>query len=430
MPLQLEIVSEHKDIVGDDHVRVFREDGGTIGRSLENDWILPDPDRFISGKHATIDFQTGAYYLADVSSNGVYVNDEEAPLGKGNPRRLFHGDRLRMGDFEFVVTLDEGEGLEMPPPEAMTVVPDHIEQLVDEESLKSGIQMLDEEEITGGNALHTALFGEAAQNDEKDAGPKVDKQPNPFAPAPTQEEQKMIDAAHLLDAFMRGLDITRAEIHSSTDPLEVMENAGKVLKEFVDGTSDLLASRTALKAMFRLDQTTVLPRHNNPLKLAENTRDSMMQLLVGKEGEYLGPVDAVREVCRDLKFHQDAVLEAMIGAYQEFADRFDPDELQQNFDKTLDGKPLFKKMNQMKYWQLYCDLYPIMTQSGSGRFPHQFSEEFVRCYEKHIAEYKRLERRGDRPKAKKKKVPDLPVASNDSEELVDQTEEATYADQF
>ena len=144
MPLQLEIVSEHRDIVDDDHVRVFREDGGTIGRSLENDWILPDPDRFISGKHATIDFQGGAYYLADVSTNGVYVNGEDDPLGRGNPRRLFHGDRLRMGDFEFVVTLDEGQDLEMPPPEPMTVVPDHIEQLVDEESLKSGIQMLDE----------------------------------------------------------------------------------------------------------------------------------------------------------------------------------------------------------------------------------------------------------------------------------------------
>ena len=186
-----------------------------------------------------------------------------------------------------------------------------------------------------------------------------------------------------------------------------MENAGKVLKEFVDGTTELLASRTALKSMFRLDQTTVLPRHNNPLKLAENTRDSMMQLLVGKEGEYLGPVDAVREVCRDLKFHHDAVLEAMIGAYQEFADRFDPDELQQNFDKTLDGKPLFKKMNQVKYWQLYCDLYPIMTQPGSGRFPHQFSEEFVRCYEKQIAEYKRLDRKGS-PQKKARPVDDVP----------------------
>jgi len=430
MPLQLEIISEHKEIVSDDHVRVFREDGGTIGRSLENDWILPDPDRFISGKHATIDFQSGAYYLADVSTNGVYLNEDEEPLGQGNPRRLFHGDKLRMGDFEFEVTLDEGQGLELPPPSPMTVVPDHIEQLVDEASLKSGVQMLDEEEITGGDAFQAALFGETAKEDDAAPNEKMNDQANPFESGPSKEEQKMIDAAHLLDSFMKGLDISRAEIHPSTDPLEVMENAGRVLKEFVDGTSDLLASRTALKSMFRLDQTTVLPRHNNPLKLAENTRDSMMQLLVGKEGEYLSPVDAVREVCSDLKFHHDAVLEAMIGAYQEFADRFDPDELQQNFDKTLDGKPIFKKMNQLKYWQLYCDLYPIMTQPGSGRFPHQFSEEFVRCYEKQLSDFKRLERKGDsrNPRKPKSDLPQLPA--NDDGELIDQTEEAGYADQF
>lgn len=428
MPLQLQIVSEHEDMLEEDSTRVFGEDGGTIGRSLESDWILPDPQRYLSGKHATIDFQSGAYYLADVSTNGVYVNDEEEPLGKGNPRRLFSGDRLRMGDFSFAVGLDEGQGLDMPPPEAMTVVPDHIEQLVQEEIIKSGVQLLDEEAITGDAEFESALFGvkEEAEAEKKDA--QMSK-PNPFAPAPTQAQQTAMDTAQLLDAFMKGLDITRAEIHPSTDPLEVMENAGRVLKEFVDGTTELLASRTALKSMFRLDQTTVLPRHNNPLKLAENTRDSMMQLLVGKEGEYLGPVDAVREVCRDLKFHQDAVLEAMISSFVEFADRFDPDELQQNFDKTLKKKPLFSAMNQIKYWQLYCDLYPIMTQAGTGKLPHQFGEEFVRSYEKHLAEYKRLERKGDSQKVRP--VPDhIPQESYDVEELVDQTEEAGYGDQF
>ena len=121
-----------------------------------------------------------------------------------------------MGDFEFEVTLDEGEGLELPPPTPMTVVPDHIEQLVDEESLKSGIQLLDEEEITGGDAFQTALFGEGA-SEEKPADPvKMDSQANPFEDGPSQDEQKMMEAAHLLDAFMTGLDITRAEIHPST----------------------------------------------------------------------------------------------------------------------------------------------------------------------------------------------------------------------
>jgi predicted component of type VI protein secretion system len=411
----------------EESTRVFGEDGGTIGRSLESDWILPDPQRYLSGKHATIDFQSGAYYLADVSTNGVFVNDEDDPLGKGNPRRLFNGDRLRMGDFAFTVALDEGQSLDMPPSEAMTVVPDHIEQLVQEQTLKSGVQLLDEEALTGDAEFEDALFG--VQEEEPEQKDVQMNKPNPFAPAPTKAQQQALNAANLLDAFMKGLDITRAEIHPSTDPLEVMENAGRVLKEFVDGSTDLLASRTALKSMFRLDQTTVLPRHNNPLKLAENTRDSMMQLLVGKEGEYLNPVDAVREVCRDLKFHQDAVLEAMISSFIEFADRFDPDELQQNFDKTLKKKPLFSAMNQMKYWQLYCDLYPIMTQAGSGKLPHQFGEEFVRSYEKHIAEFKRLDRKGDSQKVRP--VPEhIPQDAYDVEELIDQTEEAGYADQF
>ena len=282
MPLQLEIVSDHKDILGEDFVRVFREDGGTIGRSLENDWILPDPDRFISGKHATIDYQSGAYYLADVSSNGVYLNGSVEPLGNGNPRRLFDGDKIRMGDFEFVVTLDEGEDLEMPPPQPMTVVPDHIEQLVDEESLRSGIKLLDEEEITGSNVFEKALFGKPPEEEEAASSEKVDNQPNPFAPPPSEEEQERAAVEKLLDAFMKGLGISRADIHPSTNPLEVMENAGRVLKEFVDGTTDLLASRTALKSMFRLDQTTVLPRRSNSTSMANGASISRRWMRFGK----------------------------------------------------------------------------------------------------------------------------------------------------
>jgi predicted component of type VI protein secretion system len=430
MPLLLEIISDHKDILGSDCVREYRENGGTIGRSLENDWILPDPDQFISSRHATIDFKAGAYYLADVSTNGIFVNDEDEPLGKGKPRRLFNGDRLRMGNFEFLVTLDEGESLAMPPPEPMTVVPDHVERLVSEESIKTGIELLDEEEMTGDEEFEQALFGEeaAAQQGSQKGNGKMDDQPNPFAPAPTKKENQRVDLERLLDAFMRGLDISRADIHPSTDPFMVMENAGRVLKEFVDGTSELLTRRGGVKAMFRLDQTTVLPKHNNPLKLAENTRDSMLQLLVGQEGEYLGPVDAVREVCKDLKIHQSAMLEAMMSAFVEYIGRFDPEALQENFDRTLDSKPLFRAKNQLKYWQLYCDLYPIMTEQSIGTLPHQFAEDFVRAYEKHIAQAERLERQASKPKPRpiKEKSP----VSFDGEELVDQTEDLPYDEQF
>ena len=97
MALQLKIVSEHREIVSNDAEREFREEGGTIGRSLENDWILPDPDRYISGRHATIDHKAGMYYLLDTSSNGVYVNNEVEPIGRGNTRRMFDGGSTAHG---------------------------------------------------------------------------------------------------------------------------------------------------------------------------------------------------------------------------------------------------------------------------------------------------------------------------------------------
>ena len=158
MALQLEIISEHREIVGDDAVREFVEDGGTIGRSLHNDWILPDPDKYISGRHAAIDFKGGIYYLADLSSNGVYVNDEDEPIGKGNPRRLFSGDRLRLGDFEIVVSIDQGESISMPLEGEQTVAPEPLEQTVEEVSLKTGVNLLDEEELTEDEEFESALF--------------------------------------------------------------------------------------------------------------------------------------------------------------------------------------------------------------------------------------------------------------------------------
>jgi predicted component of type VI protein secretion system len=389
MPLKLEIVSEHRDIVGDDAVREFRSEGGTIGRSLNNDWILPDPDKFISGKHATIDCKGGIYYIVDISTNGVYVNDERKPIGKGNPRRLFNADHLHLGDFEILVSIDEGEDLEMPAEPKPTVVPDHIEQLVEEDRIKTGVQLLDEDEITGDIEFESVLY----TGDDVEAALPPEAPDELAEPVPPVLEPEVPDSSpvgisqdDLFDAFLDGLRISRAELHPSIDAAEVMGTAGEILREFIDGTEKLLQNRAELKTAFRLDQTTILPRHNNPIKLSQNTGDLVKQLLVGRDGEYLGPRDAVREVCQDLLAHQEAFLDAMTEAFVEFAERFDPEELTANFERSLGRKPLFRFVNELKYWGLYKDLYPIMTERGGGRFPQMFAEEFVQAYERHIIE--------------------------------------------
>ncbi|MBT8090980.1 MAG: type VI secretion system-associated FHA domain protein TagH [Gammaproteobacteria bacterium] len=404
MALQLKIVSEHRDLVGNDAEREFREEGGTIGRSLENDWILPDPDRYISGRHATIDQKAGMYYLLDTSSNGVYVNDEVEPIGRGNPRRLFDGDRLRMGDFEFTVSLDSGESLAMPLDAEPSVAPDHVEQFVDEDLPKTGVKLLDEEEITGDDEFQSVLFGDSADMPSSRPIPKSGskavskskrksgKAANDAKPAREKAAPLSVSAEDLFDSFLDGLGINRAELHPSVNRPELMLKAGNVLREFVDGIIKLLAARANLKNTFRLDQTTLLPQHNNPLKFSESRSDLIKQLLVGDEGDYLGAKDAVREVCNDLLNHQNAFLDAMNSAFIEFSERFEPDELQDGFDRALTGGKLFSFKNKAKYWDLYRDLYPIMTEKGGGRFPQMFGEEFVRAYERQVAEYQRHDR--------------------------------------
>jgi predicted component of type VI protein secretion system len=392
MPLTIKLVSEHRDLVGDDCVREYYEDGGTIGRSLQNDWILPDPDRYISGRHATIDYKGGMYYLADTSSNGVYVNGEVEPIGRGNPRRLFDGDRMRMGDFEFEITIDKGESLVMPLEPEPSVAPDHIEQFVDEDVIETGMQLLDESEITGDDEFQSVLFGKEPKKVEPKPEPKPEIEVR-SANDESADQSLDVTAEDLFDSFLDGLGISRVELHPSVNRPELMMSAGLVLREFVEGTIGLLSSRANLKNAFRLDQTTVLPRQNNPMKFSDNTNDLIKQLLVGDEGEYLGARDAVREANRDLINHQNAFLDAMNSAFIEFADRFDPDELQEGFDRTLNSK-LFSFLNKSKYWNLYKDLYPIMTEKGGGRFPQLFGEEFVKAYERQVAEYQRYDREG------------------------------------
>jgi type VI secretion system protein ImpI len=401
MPLELKIISEHANLVGDDAIREFHESGGTIGRSLRSDWILPDPDRFISSQHATIDFKGGIYYLADTSSNGVYLNDESEPLGKGNPRRLFDGDRLKMGDFEIEVSVDSGESLVMPMDEKPSVAPDNIEQFVDEVSLRTGMKLLDEEELTGDEEFRSALFGGVSEEPEQEPEPLLDES---IKDVGSKSTDKPVDvtAEDLFDSFLDGLGISRVELHPSVNRPDMLLTAGQVLRQFVKGTTDLLASRANLKNTFRLDQTTVLPRQNNPMKFSVDTNDLLKQLLVGGEGEYLGAQDSIREVCRDLINHQNAFLDAMNSAFIEFADRFEPEELQDGFDRTM-GSSLFGFMNKAKYWQLYCELYPVMTEKGGGRFPQMFAEEFVKAYERQVTEY----RRHDRDATGSNPVPDV-----------------------
>jgi type VI secretion system protein ImpI/type VI secretion system protein len=95
----------------------------SIGRGPENDWVLPDPDRLLSKRHCVIGLRPQGWLVADMSSNGTYLNGAAAPIGLGRVERLQDGDRLRLGDYELRLQLEAEEPTELPVDATQVVVP-------------------------------------------------------------------------------------------------------------------------------------------------------------------------------------------------------------------------------------------------------------------------------------------------------------------
>jgi type VI secretion system protein ImpI len=103
-------------------VSVPGKQGIDIGRDQYLDWTLPDPSRFISGRHCEVRWENGGYWLHDVSTNGTFLNGSDSRL-KG-PHRLRHGDRLSIGHYIILVTV-VGDGSDAKPSEERESGPRH-----------------------------------------------------------------------------------------------------------------------------------------------------------------------------------------------------------------------------------------------------------------------------------------------------------------
>ncbi len=450
MPLTLQIVSREKSIMGEEATIEIGKEGATIGRSAKNDWVLPDKNRYVSSRHATIDYQAGAYYLVDTSTNGVFINESETPVGAGKPQRLFNGDRLAIGDYEVTVEIVDGDEMDSIEELISSVVLDTVKE---DDSVESP-SMLEENAITGARSLNARLFDEedAGFTDTVTAGDDVELKDNILSfdngqssvRAQTVTPQKAANSAsaaatssislkldesveepliettpevapqktpagrnkkpprpdpdpdptslpggHRLHGeagaqleFLRGLGLSLSEL-GNPNVNELMHNAGQALREFIIGTMDLLQTRASLKNAFRLEQTTIQAGTNNPLKFSANVDDAIRNLLANRSRQYAPTVETVRSVCKDIKVHEEALSHAARAAFDEFIERMEPEELTTRFEASMKRGSVFSAGKKAKYWDLYAELYEVITQRNSGQFPHTFTEDFVRAYEEY-----------------------------------------------
>jgi type VI secretion system protein ImpI len=374
MPLRLCVTSENKSLLGNRVTMEFAARGGTIGRNRDNDWVLPDPKRYVSGRHALIDFQGDAYYIVDTSRNGVYINNADAPVGRGHPQRLFDGDRVRIGDFAMTCEIAQDEPAVRDDGMRDSVVR---AQLVEEDESME-LALVDENHLTEDSALarHLSAGEPSARNrqvSERGTARRILDDRNP-----THDAQAEALAVLLQAAGLKPTDVAGAA------PADVLQTAGLLLRGLVEGLMNLMRDRTQLKDAFRLSQTMIQGAGNNPLKFSPTVSDALQYLLGDRSESYLSAREAIAGAFREIDNHEKAVPRAMLQALRDYMERFDPDELRLQFDQGLKRNPLLAGTNRLKYWELYEETYHALAHGEDGKLPEAFSQEFARAYEREV----------------------------------------------
>jgi type VI secretion system protein len=409
MALRLRVVSEHASRLGEQSTKLFGVHGGTIGRSTDNDWILPDPERYLSGKHARVDFRAGSYVLVDTSSNGTYVNGAQVPLGKYHDYLLRDGDYIRLGEIELLVSIDKSNDF---PPEASAIVvydgqaassavkkstADDLGADLDLSQLLEPSDLLtDDSGVRPRDAYGQALPVRAEPASQPPLEPEADAAGTPWhmMTRPLKVEGLKPDRAIPqarpqnpvlydgdfdvgLTAFCRGAGIDPGAISTEARGA-ALQLAGQLLRESVLGLMDLNQSRNEFRNRFRMS-APANEGPESPLNFSRGVDEALVRLLTTLSTR-AGSVEAIRHNFRELKAQNTATLVATRAAFEEFLGRVNPTELEERFERGT-KRGVFGSQNKTKYWDLYAEMFAGLAQRPADGFPHLFTETFAKAYE-------------------------------------------------
>ncbi len=414
----------------------------TIGRGPENDWVLPDPERYLSKRHCVLAYRSGGWQIADLSTNGTFLNREREPIGKDAVRELKDGDRLSFGPYEIEIRIaaaaaalpqaaanpfaldpfaaQPGAGLEPDPllrrateddPFAQAAAPASINLPPDYDPLAPEAGEAPFAGPTqGDHSLHLedafrpprlllpddwdrdfSLKAGAAAASAPVATPlPAAPSPAPIPPAPPapsfaapvpEAAAPQPPSADLLAAFLKGAGVEKAR---PSDPLAAMEALGAAFRALVCGLRQTLIARAAIKGEFRIEQTMIKRSGNNPLKFSADDEDALIALLGAGRRTDMGAAEAIGEALRDMRLHELATVSAMQSAVRGLLSEFDPAKLRQTAEKS--GLNLVATQKKAHAWEAFEALYARVSEALLDDFDSVFGKAFAQAYERALAE--------------------------------------------
>ncbi len=408
--------------------------GLDFGRDQHLDWTLPDPSRFISGKHCEVRFFDGAYWLYDVSTNGTFVNNNSKRVQ--SPYKLVNGDQLNIGEYVISVAV-KSPVTEAPAriaqPAAATEHPP-----VDDLWRPTGeapppinprdLQPPSKRNYASADFLHEVSgpmpvprpFGEAAPKAYPEApvhdpwGPTGIERPSspapaadwagvadmafPAVPSPRRRAVETANEPPLLPQAGISPDIARTQaerefIRKFAQGANISEdvlahlNAGDMARElgmFVNlvcgNLMQLLSARAAAKTLARSGHRTMIqPTENNPLKFMPTAEDAIKAMFGPGSSSYLDSRRTIENSFADLKTHQVAALAAMQSAAAQLFEELDPEAVEQASGapkKSLLGN------SKSKFWDAYTERWKTKAASHEHGLLGAFLELYAEYYDR------------------------------------------------
>lgn len=293
----LTVTDPQDSLPGFQNTMVFGPAGGCIGRGQDNDWVLPDPDRYLSVHHARVRFRGGAYFIEDISTNGVFVNGARRALGKSASPRLRDGDRLRLGAYELQVSLGELD-IDTSSPDSASLSNQSIEALlIDHSSMLSALQLPAEEQQAPDVSL---------------GRPLTDRRRAPRPSAGITSE---------IDAFCRGAGIAATELPASGH-LAALQLAGLMLREALLGAREMAKSRR--EVLRRSGLNPEVEESGRAVLHRLSVEELLMQFLTGQDPSLPEAIPWLRDVFGTARRSDAAFIRATRSALAEFLRRLEP----------------------------------------------------------------------------------------------------------
>jgi len=212
-------------------------------------------------------------------------------------------------------------------------------------------------------------------------------EPRPVAAPGSGAAPAAADDAGALAAFFKGAELQGA---NPADPQAMMTGLGQAFRALVAGLRAVLIARATIKSEFRIEQTMIRARGNNPLKFSANDDDALTALLgVGRRTD-MTPAAAIEDSLRDLRLHELASMAAMQVAVRALLEELSPEKIRAGSDQG--GLAVLPAQRKARAWDAFEARHASVVQALVDDFDSIFGKSFARAYERALDEISSRER--------------------------------------